>query len=107
MTYVKRDHEGQIVALSLTESDECHEFVAQDSEELSKALIKFSSADFNLLASDVAMIRVIEDVIDVLISKSLINVNDLPQSVQLKLLARKSYRKNSTFATDSSELVQL
>ena len=53
------------------------------------------------------MIRVIEDVIDVLISKSLINVNDLPQSVQLKLLARKSYRKNGTFGTDSSELIEL
>ena len=53
------------------------------------------------------MIRVIEDVIDILISKSLINVNDLPQSVQLKLLARKSYRKNGTFSTDGSELIQI
>jgi hypothetical protein len=107
MTYVKRDNEGQIVALSLSETDECHEFVDQESEELSKALIKFSSTDFNLLASDVAMIRVIEDIVDILISKSLINVSDLPQSVQLKLLARKSYRKNGTFSTDSSDLIQL
>ena len=107
MTYVKRDKEGQIVALSLSETDECHEFVDPESEELSKALIKFSSTDFNLLASDVAMIRVIEDIVDILISKSLINVSDLPQSVQLKLLARKSYRKNGTFSTDSSDLIQL
>ena len=107
MTYVKRDHQGQIVALSLTKTDECHEFVNQDSEELSKALIRFSSTDINLIASDVAMIRVIEDVIDILISKSLINLNDLPQSVQLKLLARKSYRKNGKFSTDGSELIQI
>lgn len=107
MTYVKRDAKGQIVALSLSETDECHEFVDNNSEDLSQALIKFSSTDVNLLASDVAMIRVIEDLIDVLISKSLINVNDLPQSVQLKLLARKTNRKNGIFTTDSSDLIQL
>lgn len=107
MTYAKRDSQGQIVALSVIKTDECYEFIDNNSDELSLALTKFSSANTNILASDVAMIRVIEDIIDILISKSLISVNDLPQSVQLKLLARKSYRKSGSFSTDGSELIKL
>ena len=107
MTYVRRNPEGQIIGISLTEADEFHEFLESDSEELKLTLIKFSSSNIELLGSDLAMIRVIEDVIDILISKSLISVNDLPQSVQLKLLARKSYRKNGSFDTASSDLIKL
>ena len=107
MPYVKRDIQGQIVALSLAQSDECTDFIDNNSDELAISLVKFSSQDPNLIASDLSMIRVIEDVIDVLISKSLINVTDLPQSVQLKLFSRKNYRKNGTFSTDASDLIKL
>ncbi|MEI7917189.1 MAG: hypothetical protein WCH41_05205 [Methylophilaceae bacterium] len=107
MTYVRRDQEGHIVAISLNESDECHELIDTESQELKLAILKFSNTNTELLNSDLAMIRVIEDLIDILISKSLISVNDLPQSVQLKLLARKSYRKNGNFNTGSSDLIKL
>lgn len=36
--------------------------------------------------------RVIEDVIDTLIIKSVINITDLPNQAQAKLFARKSFR---------------
>ena len=37
--------------------------------------------------------RVIEDLIDALIVKNVINITDLPDQVQAKLLARKSFRE--------------
>jgi hypothetical protein len=107
MTYVRRDQNGHIIAVSLNKTDECHEMIDADSQELKLAVIQFSSNEPDLLNSDLAMIRVIEDLIDVLVSKSLIGINELPQSVQLKLLARKSYRKNGSFNTGSSDLIKL
>jgi hypothetical protein len=107
MAYVRRDQDGHIIAVSLIESDECHEVIDADSQELKRAVLKLCSTEPDLLNSDLAMIRVIEDVVDVLVSKSLIGLNELPQSVQLKLLARKSYRKNGSFNTDASDLIKL
>ena len=37
--------------------------------------------------------RVIEDVIDTLIGKNLLNITDLPAEAQAKLFARKSFRE--------------
>jgi len=75
MTYVSRDKEGQIDSVSINKTEVCHEFVDNDSDELKIAIMKFCNTDLQLLSSDLAMIRVIEDVIDVLINKSLISVN--------------------------------
>ena len=38
-------------------------------------------------------VRVIEDVIDTLIVKNVINITDLPEQAQAKLFARKSFRE--------------
>ncbi len=45
-----------------------------------------------LAASDMRLVRVLEDVIDLLIERGLIRFTDLPQSAQGKLLERKSLR---------------
>ena len=39
--------------------------------------------------------RVIEDVIDTLIARHVINITDLPDQAQAKLFARKSFRERS------------
>ena len=46
--------------------------------------------DFNRLDAD--FVRVIEDVIDTLIARNVINITDLPDQAQAKLFARKSFR---------------
>ena len=56
-----------------------------------------SSASFKdhpveLLRSDLEMIRVYEDVVDVLIGKRIICLTDLPRAAQEKLLRRKHLR---------------
>jgi len=50
-----------------------------------------SPEEFSRLDSD--FVRVIEDVIDTLIVKNLLNVTDLPAEAQAKLFARKSFRE--------------
>ena len=51
-------------------------------------------------------VRVIEDVIDTLIARNVINVTDLPDEAQAKLFARKSFRdrvgRNALKLFDSS-----
>ena len=42
---------------------------------------------------DADFVRVIEDVIDTLIVKNVINITDLPEQAQAKLFARKSFRE--------------
>ena len=49
------------------------------------------SEDFSRLDAD--FVRVIEDVIDTLIVKNVLNITDLPEQAQAKLFARKSFRE--------------
>ena len=45
-----------------------------------------------LAATDANMLRITEDVIDILVAKNIIKITDLPVSVQDKLTERKSLR---------------
>ncbi len=47
-----------------------------------------------LLQSDADMVRVLEDLIDVLIDRGVIQFTDLPKPAQAKLLQRKESRAN-------------
>jgi hypothetical protein len=44
---------------------------------------------------DADFVRVLEDVIDTLIARHVINITDLPDQAQAKLFARKSFRERS------------
>ena len=54
------------------------------------------AADEQFAALDADFVRVIEDVIDTLISKNVINITDLPLEAQTKLFSRKSFRERAT-----------
>ena len=47
-----------------------------------------------LMRSDADMVRVLEDLIDVLIERGVIKFTDLPKPAQVKLLQRKDSRTN-------------
>jgi hypothetical protein len=49
--------------------------------------------DFARLDAD--FVRVLEDVIDTLIARNIINITDLPEQAQAKLFARKSFRERA------------
>ena len=53
-----------------------------------------SDGGFSSLDAD--FVRVIEDVIDTLLVKNVINITDLPAEAQAKLFARKSFRDRAS-----------
>ncbi|WP_019624189.1 hypothetical protein [Thioalkalivibrio thiocyanoxidans] len=96
--YVRRDAEGRIELVSRDASSECTEFVAADAPEL----LVFLGADEEepvpaaLQASDLELIRVLEDLVEVLTDKGVIRFTDLPDAAQKKLLGRKDLRASAT-----------
>lgn len=93
MPYVKYDEAGRIIAVDLAPGDNLRE-VAPDSPDL-HAFLAHLGADSNPLeTSDLKFIRAIEDLIDLLISKNVICITDLPVAVQSKLLERRSMRQS-------------
>ena len=94
MPYVKRDANGKITGLSERADAEFTEFVKIDHPDIA-ALVEGADAQgmrVALAASDLDMIRIIEDLIDVLITNNVINFTDLPAEAQSKLLARQHLR---------------
>ena len=96
MIYIKRNDENEIVALSHIQQKG---FVAaEDNSPEVMAYIKVFQDNnaLELLRADLDFIRVIEDVIDVLINKNLINITDFHPAVIEKLLKRQKIRKEFT-----------
>ena len=79
---------GSKDALADSGDNECPE---EQSEYLTSRRIE-------MLVSDLKMIRVIEDVIDILMAKNLIIFSDLPSAVQEKILKQKG-RREKLFGT--------
>ena len=94
----RRDAEGRIVALTrqlLAEQDAKAGGweVVQAGEAEVEAFVQGGSGQLNpLRQSDVELSRVLEDLIDVLINRGLIQFTDLPNAAQNKLLQRRQTR---------------
>lgn len=97
MMFVERDSTGQIIAIYRTAHANAHEAIAADHPEVIDFL-NHCNSNFN--QSDIALIRVIEDVVDVLISKNLLRLTDLPVAAQEKLLSRKTLRQRLSGSLD-------
>jgi hypothetical protein len=98
--FCRRDAAGKIVELTAKSlsasqfSDEHWQTVSVDNEQV-KQFIANDTDHANLLSqTDVGLARVLEDVIDVLITRGLIQFTDLPQAAQDKLLERRQSRAN-------------
>jgi len=94
MPYVCRGPDGQIESLH-RHAAQGMEFVPDGHPDVLAFIGQSSAAagpnHFNRL--DAEFVRVIEDVIDTLIVKNIINITDLPGEAQAKLFARKSFRE--------------
>ena len=89
MPYIVRDPQGAIESLHRDAPRAAAEALPADHPEVQAFL--GSGHDFGRLDAD--FVRVIEDVIDTLIVKNVLNITDLPEQAQAKLLARKSFRE--------------
>lgn len=98
MIYIKCDEKGEIVAVGTEDPEsgaaEQRQWIRVDDRDprlqgFCRALI---GGDDELMRSDAGFIRVLEDVIDLLVERSVIMFTDLPPAAQEKLMARRSAR---------------
>lgn len=93
MPYVKRDEKGRIVAVDLQPGAGLSELPA-GSPELLEFMRSLELEQGSLQQSDMRLVRVLEDLIDLLIERDLIRFTDLPLPAQEKLLERRSLRQS-------------
>ena len=97
MPFIRRNASGAIDSLHRRDEGGA-EFLPDDHPDVRAFLgVAPAAASVEGFASlDADFIRVIEDVIDTLISKNVINITDLPIEAQTKLFGRKGYRERAT-----------
>ncbi|MGD8911221.1 MAG: hypothetical protein PVI97_08390 [Candidatus Thiodiazotropha sp.] len=106
MLYAKRDNNGDIINLSDTPSPGADEIVNATDNEVIGFIFNNSSTTLSkklLSETDAGMIRIVEDLIELLIQKNLIMFTDLPNAAQQKILMRNKIR--SVFQTGDPLLV--
>ena len=96
MPFVKRNAEGAIVAASHEAEGDCVEEISEAELLASGFLDRLVGTDgsegLHLANSDLELVRVIEDVVDLLVEKGVILFTELPESAQKKVLARQQLR---------------
>ncbi len=107
MLYVLRDDDNQVHAVSdrpfsadwqpVDIDDESLKLFLQNNPEISTGIMESSDAGF---------IRVLEDVIDLLIDKQVIQFTEFPDVVQTKLLNRRRYRESLRSNSDTTRLLE-
>jgi hypothetical protein len=112
MLYVSRNQNGKIVALFHSATEEATEEVSAYSQEVLDFLLEGksdeSSAEF-LSYTDTHVVRVLEDLIDLLIDKNVIMLTELPPRAQIKLSrrqkARQSLQQHSPLIADEDKIL--
>jgi hypothetical protein len=98
MPYVERDPQGKVSALKATPGP-TGEFLPAEHPEVLHFLgtpeghTPGDAFNMEMLLSDLKLIRVIEDVVDLLIAKGVIIFSDLPAPVQQKILMKRGKRE--------------
>ncbi|WP_374568830.1 hypothetical protein [Ideonella sp.] len=95
MPYAHRNAQGLVLSLHREASAEASEYLADDHPDVRAFLGDQGAADAQerFARLDADFVRVLEDVIDTLINRNLINITDLPAEAQAKLFSRKSFRE--------------
>lgn len=93
MPYVQRSPDGRISAVSLVAHDGTWEPLSSDHPDLLRFSRDMMGGHASLLMdSDMKLIRVLEDLVELLLSQGVIRFTDLPEPAQQKLLERRSLR---------------
>ncbi|GKW11009.1 MULTISPECIES: tryptophan synthase subunit beta [Pectobacterium] len=96
MFYIQRDSDGHLIKVEKSPFSDMNGELPDDSRE---ALAWFRSHQAamsslqQLQQSDLEMVRVLEDLIQVLIQKGVVSITDFPQAAQLKLINRAQARE--------------
>jgi len=96
--FVKRGGDGGIIAVSRDRTPEIAEPLDAGAPELLQFLRGAASEPLSALReSDLEVIRVLEDLVEVLIDRGVIQFTDLPDAAQHKLLGRRNLRQKGAF----------
>lgn len=90
MPYISRDARQKIVAVYAEPRADATEWLDDEDPQL---LLHMTQMRDMLSSLDADMVRVIEDLVDVLVEKKLILATDLPEAAQRKLLGRQLLRQ--------------
>ncbi|MEY3017590.1 MAG: hypothetical protein RL336_725 [Pseudomonadota bacterium] len=93
MPYIKRNTTGQILAVSESPLPGFSEATEQDADDIAAFGVELIGADeAELVKTDLEFVRVLEDVIELLMAKNVIQFTELPEASQTKMLQRKKLR---------------
>jgi hypothetical protein len=95
MPYIRRTPTGAIDSLHRQAVADADEFLPDQHAEV-QAFVGRSGDDEGYSKLDADFVRVLEDVIDTLIVKNILNITDLPPEAQAKLFARKGFRERQS-----------
>jgi hypothetical protein len=99
MAYINRNINGEITEIFETRQNDTQEYISLENAELID-FIKQAASNHDVKAvlssSDVALVRVLEDLINTLIDKNVIQFTDLPLVAQGKLANREKIRGHLT-----------
>lgn len=106
MPYVSRGPDGKVTALFESPRQDAEEELPVSHPDIAEFLSAAGgtalAARQQLVQSDLEMIRVIEDLIELLIQKGTILITDLPEGAQEKLMQRQKLRGMMSFMDVSS-----
>lgn len=91
MPFVKRDDQGEIIAVSQNHEAGFDEMLPSTNPELAGFLHKMEIAT-SIDATDQGFVRVLEDVVELLVEKGVILFTELPESAQEKIMQRQQLR---------------
>lgn len=95
MIYVKRNQNNEILAVSRERFTDEWEPVADDAPEIIAFSAGLADGHQELAGTDLSLVRVVEDLIDLLIEQGVIRFTDLPQAAQEKLFVRRTLRSST------------
>lgn len=93
MPFIRTDTAGNVISLHRDATPDAHEQVAANDPRVLAFLGVPSGKGGEFLSLDLDLIRVIEDVVDVLIARNLITFTDLPPAAQEKIFRRRNKRE--------------
>jgi len=96
MPFIRRSAEGAIDSLHRRDEGGL-EFLPDEHPDVRAFVnaLPASTHEGQFAALDADFVRVLEDLIDTLISKNVLNITDLPVEAQTKLFSRKSFRERA------------
>lgn len=97
MPYIKRDNDNQVIAIYAEAPSSNAEYLAPNHPDVIGFLNLNASEEQSLqflTSSDYELVRVLEDLIELLMDKNIVLFTELPSAAQRKLVQRRKARQN-------------